>query len=48
MVPLIGPGFRPTEADEKGIWQQMDRVEEEVSGSNLLIKDPQLYPIFRT
>ncbi|NUT00407.1 MAG: M48 family metalloprotease [Sphingomonas sp.] len=40
MVPLIGPGFRPTDADEKGLWQQMDRVEEEVSGSNLLIKDP--------
>ena len=42
MVPLIGPGFRPTDADEKGLWQQMDRVEEEVSGSNLLIKDPEL------
>ncbi len=24
------------------MWQQMERVEEEVSGSNLLIKDPQL------
>ena len=42
MVPLIGPGFKPTDADEKGIWQLMDRVEEEVSGSNLLIKDPEL------
>ena len=42
MVPLIGPGFRPTDTDEKGLWQQMDRVEEEVSGSNLLIKDPEL------
>ena len=42
MVPLIGPGYRPTETDEKGIWQLMDRVEEEVSGSNLLIKDPEL------
>jgi beta-barrel assembly-enhancing protease len=42
MVPLIGPGYRPTDADEKGMWQQMDRVEEEISGSNLLIKDPAL------
>ena len=42
MVPLIGPGFRPTDTDEKGLWQLMDRVEEEVAGSNLLIKDPQL------
>ena len=40
MVPLIGPGYRPTDADEVGIWKLMDRVEEEVSGSNLLIKDP--------
>ncbi len=39
MEPLIGPGFRPTDTDEKGLWQQMDRVEEEVAGSNLLIGD---------
>jgi len=42
MVPLIGPGFRPTDADEQGLWQMMDRVEEEIAGSNLLIKDPAL------
>ena len=42
MVPLIGPGFKPTDKDEQGIWQLMDRAEEEISGSNLLIKDPQL------
>ena len=28
MVPLIGPGFRPTDTDEKGLWQLMDRAEE--------------------
>jgi predicted Zn-dependent protease len=39
MVPLIGPGYRAADPDEKGMWQQMERVEEEVSGSNLLIKD---------
>jgi hypothetical protein len=39
MVPLIGPGFKPTDKDEQGLWQQMDRVEEEVSGSNLVMKD---------
>ena len=39
MVPLIGPGYRPTEKDEIGLWQQMERVEEEIAGSNLLIKD---------
>ncbi len=40
MTPLIGPGFKPSDADEMGLWQQMQRVEEEISGSNLLIKDP--------
>ena len=39
MVPLIGPGFRPTDTDEIGLWGLMDRVEEEVAGSNLLIKN---------
>jgi predicted Zn-dependent protease len=39
MVPLIGPGFRPTDKDEIGLWQQMERVEEEVAGSNLVMKD---------
>jgi predicted Zn-dependent protease len=39
MVPLIGPGYRPVDADEKGMWQQMERVEEEIAASNLLIKD---------
>src|SRR4030095_7581741 len=42
MVPLIGPGFKPTDTDEIGLWGLMDRVEEEVSGSNLLIKDPEI------
>jgi len=42
MVPLVGPGYRPTEKDEQGIWQLMDRAEEEISGSNLLITDPKL------
>src|SRR5689334_2686521 len=42
MVPLVGPGFKPTERDEQGLWKEMDRVEEEVAGSNLLIEDPKL------
>jgi predicted Zn-dependent protease len=42
MVPLVGPGYRPTEADEQGLWQLMERAEEEIAGSNLLIQDPAL------
>jgi beta-barrel assembly-enhancing protease len=42
MVPLVGPGFKPTDRDEIGLWHDMDRVEEEVSSSNLLIEDPKI------
>jgi predicted Zn-dependent protease len=39
MVPLIGPGYRPTDKDEQGLWQLSERVEEEIAGSNLLIEN---------
>jgi hypothetical protein len=42
MQPLVGPGHRPTDEDEKGMWQQYERVEQEIAGSNLLIQDPAL------
>jgi len=42
MVPLVGPGFKPTDRDEIGLWHEMERVEEEIAGSNLLIDDPTL------
>jgi predicted Zn-dependent protease len=42
MTPLVSKGFKPTDKDEQGLWNEMRRVEEEVAGSNLLINDPQL------
>jgi predicted Zn-dependent protease len=42
MKPLIGPGHRPTDKDEQGMWQQYERVEQEIAGSNLLLPDPKL------
>jgi Zn-dependent protease with chaperone function len=42
MHPLVGPGYRPTDKDEQGMWQQMERAEEEIAGSNLLLRDPAL------
>jgi len=42
MVPLVGPGFKPADRDEQGLWKEMDRVEEEVAGSNLLLTDPKI------
>jgi Zn-dependent protease with chaperone function len=40
--PLIQPGHRPTDKDELGMWQQYERVEQEIAGSNLLLRDPAL------
>jgi Zn-dependent protease with chaperone function len=42
MRPLIGPGYRPVDEDEKGIWQQYERYEQDIAGSNLLIRDSRL------
>ena len=42
MKPLIGPSHRPVDADEKGLWSQYERVEADIAGSNLLIRDPAL------
>jgi predicted Zn-dependent protease len=42
MVPLVGPGYKPTQRDEIGLWKEMDRAEEEIAGSNLLVTDPKL------
>ncbi|GLR47706.1 M48 family metallopeptidase [Sphingomonas astaxanthinifaciens] len=42
LKPLIGPGYKAVDTDEKGLWQQMERVEEEVAGSNILVRDPGL------
>ncbi|HEX8214137.1 MAG TPA: M48 family metalloprotease [Allosphingosinicella sp.] len=39
MEPLIGPGHRPTDKDELGMWQLYERAERDIAGSNLLIKD---------
>ena len=42
MQPLIGAGHRPTAEDEKGMWHEYERVEQEIAGSNLLLKDARL------
>ena len=45
--PLIGPGYRPTDRDEIAMWHQMERVEEEIAGSNLLVEDEGLNDYLR-
>ena len=48
MVPLVGAGYRPTDKDEQGLWKEMERAEEEIAGSNLLITDPALTGYLKT
>ena len=48
MKALVGPGHQPTDKDEQGLWQQYQRVEEEIAGSNLLLKDPELEAYLRS
>jgi len=42
MQPLVGAGYRPTAEDERGMWHEYERIEQEIAGSNLLLKDPAL------
>ena len=48
MVPLIGAKYHPVDRDELGMWQQMERVEEEIAGSNLVVQDPALQLYLKT
>lgn len=42
LEPLVGPGYTPTDEDEKGMWAMMERVEADIAGSNILVEDPAL------
>lgn len=42
MRPLVGSNYRPTDKDEQGMWQAVERAEQEIAGSNLLLRDPAL------
>ena len=42
MQALVGPGYRPVDADERGMWQSIERLEEELASSNLLLKSPEM------
>lgn len=38
----VGLGYRPDAADERGIWQDFDRLEQEIATSNLRVRDAAL------
>jgi len=42
LTPLVAQGYRPIEPDERGLWQECDRLEGEMASSKLLLNDPSL------
>lgn len=42
LAPLAGTGFRPVDADERGLWQSCDELEREIASSELLVRSPEL------
>ena len=42
MHPLIAANYRPADADERGLWQDCGRLEEELRASNLLLDAPEM------
>lgn len=43
MMPLVDPGYRPSDAAEGAVWQDCARVEENLAGSDPLIAAPPLH-----
>ena len=42
LTPLVSADYRPTDADERGLWQQCDALEREIAASKLLLQDAAL------
>jgi predicted Zn-dependent protease len=39
---FLAPGYRPSDADETGLWRLMDRAEEQLKTSRFVVRDPGL------
>ncbi len=42
MTPTLAPNFKPVDKDEKGFWQAVNDIEEDVKRSNFLLHDEKL------
>lgn len=42
LSPLVSAGYQPQDADERGLWDRLERLEEELAASDLIIRDPAL------
>lgn len=40
---LVGPNYQPEDADERGMWQSLERIEESIRNSPQLLQAPQLH-----
>ena len=43
LPPLVGEGYQPQDADERGIWQSLERIEESIRTSPQLLNAPELH-----
>ena len=48
LAPLVDTNYEPVDADERGLWQSMERVEEVIGTSPLLLKSPELQAYTRS
>jgi beta-barrel assembly-enhancing protease len=39
MMPSLQPGYQPLDKDERGLWMQIEQVEEDAKKSNFIIRD---------
>jgi Zn-dependent protease with chaperone function len=47
LPPLVGEGYQPEDADERGIWQSLERIEESIRTSPQLLNAPDLHAYTR-
>jgi beta-barrel assembly-enhancing protease len=47
LQPLVGEGYTPEDADERGIWQSLERIEESIQASPQLLSAPDLHAYTR-
>lgn len=46
-APDLPPGYRPADADEKGLWLAVERQEADLKGSSALLRDPAMLAYLR-
>jgi predicted Zn-dependent protease len=42
LQPAFSPGYKPVDQDERGLWQQMEKLESDMRASNLLLRENEL------